>query len=452
MRTIRFILFLLFIVVFSLPDANAQCGYIWLNNQEDIDNFNKKYSNCSEVATLTIRDMNKDITNFDSLYKLTRITTHFSINDLSNTDEINISGLENLKYVGVLDYRIKNTVGAFTSLDTVRNLNIHLGSFAPFQHVKHIEEHLKIELTDVCGDKELPFFSTGDQFRMAINKKVGSDYSDTYKDCISHIASILDFNKDISLALSVDSFNLGWFPMLDRLDELWLNNHQNSDFSRISDLKSLNNIYVINDLGGNNYGAGLSQFEELEEVLFRNISVEAIDYTSFFSNLKKISIGFSISGDKFMTNLDFLEDVKIPDRVSPMSYTVMMVVHNNPNLRNCNVSFLCDALRRYPEEVVISQNAGLCTKEEVMKYCKLVSTSDTNEKAIELTPNPVTDYLKIKGLDKAMEYQIYNACGTGMMSGMTDSDIRVDHLSDGMYFIQLRSDSGAIISRKFVKM
>lgn len=452
MKTIRYALLFLFSGVLIAPDVISQCNSITLNNQQDINDFTVKYGSCSEVNFLTIRDRDGDIDNFDSLYIITRINESLNIRDFTKSNEINISGLKNLRYVSRLEYGLNNVNGVFNSLDTIVYLNINQGSYAPFQNLKHIEEYLGIELTTVCFEEGIPFFTTGEQFGFNINKKVGTDYDVAYKECIEVIASRIDFSKHVSLGLTVDSFNLDWFPLPDELRSLNFAYHQNSDLSSISKIKALKSLGISNDLGGNNYGVGLSHIEELDVVILQSINIEGIDYNVLFPNLKQVDIGFVLARDKFVTNLDFLEGVKAPEPTDPKSFAYLVQINDNPYLSNCNVSFLCEVLKKYPDEVVLSNNAGLCTKAEVLKYCATVSTSDTDEKEITLSPNPVMDYIRIKGLDKAMQYEIYNACGINMMSGMTDSDIQVDHLSDGMYFIQLRSDSGAIISRKFVKM
>lgn len=452
MNTIRYALLFLFFGALIAPDAISQCNSITLNNQQDINDFTAKYGSCSEVNYLTIRDRDGDIENFDSLYIITRINGSLNIQDFTKSNEINISGLKNLRYVSKLDYRLNNVNGVFNSLDTIVYLDIIQGSFAPFQNLKHIEAYLSIELTTVCSEEEIPFFTTGELFGFNINKKVGTAYDVAYKECIEVIASRIDFSKHVSLGLSVDSLNLDWFPLPDALRSLNFAYHQNSDLNSISNIKELKSFNISNDLGGNDYGAGLSHIEELESIKLSNINIEGIDYNTLFPSLISVNKSFILARDKFVTNLDFLEGVKAPELTDPKSYAYLVQINDNPYLSNCNVSFLCEVLKKYPDEVVLSNNAGLCTKAEVLKYCATVSTSDTNEKAIELTPNPVTDYLRIKGLDKAMEYQIYNACGSLMFAGTTESDVQVDHLNDGMYFIQLKEASGTVINKKFIKM
>ncbi|MCZ2101208.1 MAG: T9SS type A sorting domain-containing protein [Chitinophagales bacterium] len=449
--------FLLFLmgILFSY-NAYSQCGDIRLNNQQEINDFIKNYGTCSEVDNLTIRDRDNDIVNFDSLYHITRVNDHLDLRNITNSKEKNISGLKNLRYVNQLSYGLLNVRGFFSALDTIDQLSLasNEGSFAQFRHLKHIERYLSINLTTTtCSTEEMPSFTTGEDFDITFSKLVGTSYSTAYRDCVAAVASKFDFSKNISLTLfPVDSFNLDWFPLPDELRNLSFAYHQNSDLSSISKITALKSLNIKNDLGGNNYGAGLSHIEEMDAISLGNINIEGIDYNALLPNLKRVNYGFTLSWDNFVDNLDFLEGVKAPEPTDPKTWAYLVQIRDNPKLRNCNVSFLCEVLKKYPDEVVISNNAGLCTKAEVLKYCATVSTSDTDEKEITLSPNPVMDYIRIKGMDKVMQYEIYNACGINMMSGMTDSDIQVDHLSDGMYFIQLRSESGAIISRKFVKM
>ncbi len=452
MKTIKYLLSLLFTGVVFATHILSQCYNITLNNQQEINDFIKNYGTCNEVDYLTIRDRQNDIVDFDSLIHLIRINERLNLNDFSNTHEINISGLKNLRYVNQFQYGLTNVIGIFNSLDSIHLLSIKLdkSSFAPFKHLKHIENALNLKLTPFCSTEEIPIFTIGDHFQIGFSSNA---YSPSFSDCIASFASRLDLSKRISLNLyPVDSFNLAWFPLPDKLESLIFSYHQKSDLSSISNIKSLNNISITYDLGGNDYGKGLGYIEEIESINLQNIKNEAIDYAALFPNIKHVKNSFLLFSDNFVTNLDFLEGVTAPDPEDPEQYWYVVSINDNKNLRNCNVSFLCEALRKYPEQILISNNAGLCTRAEVLKYCETVSTLDSDEKELMLSPNPASTNLRIIGLSGTVSYQIYNVYGTIVQSGTTNTEIGIQHLSKGMYVIQLKKHNGMIINKKFVKM
>lgn len=153
MKTIKYLLSLLFTGVVFATHILSQCYNITLNNQQEINDFIKNYGTCNEVDYLTIRDRQNDIVDFDSLIHLIRINERLNLNDFSNTHEINISGLKNLRYVNQFQYGLTNVIGIFNSLDSIHLLSIKLdkSSFAPFKHLKHIENALNLKLTPFCS-------------------------------------------------------------------------------------------------------------------------------------------------------------------------------------------------------------------------------------------------------------------------------------------------------------
>ena len=60
---------------------------------------------------------------------------------------------------------------------------------------------------------------------------------------------------------------------------------------------------------------------------------------------------------------------------------------------------------------------------------------------IVLFPNPAKDHVKISGISEAQEYSIFNVLGSVVKSGVLDNDseISVENLDNGVYFLQLEA-------------
>ena len=68
-------------------------------------------------------------------------------------------------------------------------------------------------------------------------------------------------------------------------------------------------------------------------------------------------------------------------------------------------------------------------------------------------PNPAKDIIKVKlqDADVNCNYAIVNTLGEILSKGnLTNTELNIDHLSNGMYFLQLYTRSG-ILNLKFVK-
>ena len=67
-----------------------------------------------------------------------------------------------------------------------------------------------------------------------------------------------------------------------------------------------------------------------------------------------------------------------------------------------------------------------------------------------LYPNPVDDKLFIQGLQKETKVSIYNILGKLVLSKTTSSEIDVNNLKTGIYFIKVTDIEGQLV-RRFMK-
>ncbi len=75
--------------------------------------------------------------------------------------------------------------------------------------------------------------------------------------------------------------------------------------------------------------------------------------------------------------------------------------------------------------------------------------TDESETANNLTfyPNPCSDKIYIKNLNSEVSYKVYTSHGTEMMSGMTNGEIDVNGLQNGLYLLKIKNN----VLKKIIK-
>ena len=80
-----------------------------------------------------------------------------------------------------------------------------------------------------------------------------------------------------------------------------------------------------------------------------------------------------------------------------------------------------------------------------------LSTQEQNlSSSISIYPNPVNTTLNILGVNTNATYKIYNSIGQIQTAVKTNNTISVEHLKNGIYFIEITTNNKTIIKR-FVK-
>ncbi len=424
----------------GLSSSFAQCDSIILINQQEINQFIQKYGRCKEVNHLIIKDKSSDISQFDSLYTIERVNGRLSFEfSKSNENLKNIVGFRNLRYVDELMGNTYIFNGQFTQLDTINNLTFtsedHVDRpsyFSYFPKLKHIENHLTIKgyITEVTTPK----FTTGSNFHLSLNGYIDST---TLKILSSRI------KKENLKSFSVfpgNNINLKYLSILDSVENLHFAYCENSNFSNISTIRKLRNFTLESDLGNNDYGDGLKHIEDLGFVLFQN-NKYILDYKAILPNLKSINRVLTIYIHDLITNLHFLDNVSPPLEKAKHSFATIFIQYNK-SLANCNTSFLCEALAKYPESVIISGNAGKCTKEEILKYCSTVNTIEQQKQYLKLSPNPTYGYLKVDNVDSPATITITNLFGQVCKTlHNIQNEVNISDLAPGIYIFDIKNKS-----------
>lgn len=80
-----------------------------------------------------------------------------------------------------------------------------------------------------------------------------------------------------------------------------------------------------------------------------------------------------------------------------------------------------------------------------------LGTADLSKNKIQIVPNPVTDFIRISGIDDGLSIQIYNIDGRLVKSEMFDSKIDVSQLIPGGYILKINTRNFLTHQFKFVK-
>ncbi|MCT2407273.1 T9SS type A sorting domain-containing protein [Chryseobacterium antibioticum] len=80
-----------------------------------------------------------------------------------------------------------------------------------------------------------------------------------------------------------------------------------------------------------------------------------------------------------------------------------------------------------------------------------LATADVTKSKIQIFPNPVSDVIRISGIDNGQTVQIYNVDGRLVKSEAFDQKIDISQLSAGVYVLKVTTKSFQSHEFKFVK-
>ena len=80
-----------------------------------------------------------------------------------------------------------------------------------------------------------------------------------------------------------------------------------------------------------------------------------------------------------------------------------------------------------------------------------LGTSDVTKKKIQIYPNPVSDFIRISGMDNGRTVQIYNTDGRLVATEMFDAKLDVSQLIPGTYVLKITTKDLQHYEFKFLK-
>ena len=89
----------------------------------------------------------------------------------------------------------------------------------------------------------------------------------------------------------------------------------------------------------------------------------------------------------------------------------------------------------------------------VRVYQETLSNDSFTKNQIKIHPNPVSDQLKLDGLNTEVSYVIFNNLGQPVKKGniKNNQPIEVNSLSKGLYHIKINDDKHSVIIKKLIK-
>ncbi len=356
----RNLLLTIFISLFSFSLTAQGCLPEGINfsTQEQIDNFQSDYPDCTEIEGYVVISGN-DITILTGLNSLTAIGGDFVL--YNNPLIEDLSGLENIFLIGGSLSIINNdTMISLGGLSNVINIgsaleisgNNSLNNISALQSVYSIGDHVKIR-----GNLSLVSLSGLNNI-----SSIGGDLELWYNYSLQNLMGLENLN-------TVD----GSFTI--ELNQTILN------------LNGLNNLHTING------ELKIHQNENLVELTGLD-NLNSVENLSIGFNYELISlIGLShlsiIEGNLSIYNNNLLIGLTGLDNISHESINDIFFAYNN-NLTMCEIQSICDYLISPNGIVQIFDNATGCnSQEEVEEACEAVSIDEFSAMSTIITsPNP----------------------------------------------------------------
>ncbi|MCZ2100167.1 MAG: T9SS type A sorting domain-containing protein [Chitinophagales bacterium] len=421
-----------FFIIFTLLSlfCKSQCENIELRNQNDVDNFIKNYGTCTTVNNLFVFNKdNGDISNLDSLYLIENVKETLQIFGDSTSLSLNLDGLKNLKLVDNLILygqffsgqlsKLQEVGGIFyTDLDTCKS--DCLFPFIP--NLKHIKNYLRV--TAPLSEENTPNFTTGSNFSLSFER---------CRDSITLQVLSKRIKPENLRHLSihfVENFDFDYFIPLDSLEELHFHNCENSNFSSLSSLNYVRDLRIEGRMTNTEIGEGLKNIKHIEKLSY--VRVENNNFLeSFLPTIEKIELSVILL-------LTSLKNLNFFDNIEPPLTNGRIQILSNRGLEDCNSIFLCKALNRYPTSVTITNNGGVCNKDEIIQYC-ITDVDDTEDVSLRIYPNPVSGFVKIESNQQNPDVQLYDIHGRLVKANYDKASGTLDmnDVVNGLYMLEV---------------
>ncbi len=435
--------FYIFILFFITNPLLSQT--IFLETQEQIDNFKQVYGNPKTLDELIIGARYNNIKNMDSLDNLEYIKKIFNFAPWDSLRSV--KGLKKLRKCGFIQLFVSpNDSLAFPALDTadwiwIKNTTYTNITIRPtlFKNIKYISGHLAFQGN--IATEGFPYFNH--------NNNLILEFSDM-KNLDSIRIKNNRFDKIQSFAINFCENVIGsGIRQLDHVDDIYLFQNSNCDFPLVSLIKSIHRFYYRNNRQINKFGEGFKQIHVIDSIEFGGNQVMP-PFKNIFPNLLLVKDRIYIRNNADLKSIADYDNIYIN-----RNFEDSIVIRDNKLLTNCNVDFLCQALEYIPERTIIQNNGSGCTIEEIKKYCT-VKTKDVQTAKVDIYPNPADSYFSIDGLETGeYNYQLYHLDGRPISRGLIYDDHQVDItcLDQGMYLLEITSKDGRYRAvQKVVKM
>ena len=102
-------------------------------------------------------------------------------------------------------------------------------------------------------------------------------------------------------------------------------------------------------------------------------------------------------------------------------------------------------------DISTGSNIYMWTVNVYIEHTSVTGLLDNSEEELIVYPNPASQSLHIKGLNRKADYQILDAYGKLVLQGRSENMIDIQGLTTGIYFIKTVSSNNEVIIKKWIK-
>jgi len=253
---------------------------------------------------------------------------------------------------------------------------------------------------------------------------------------------------------------------------LFINNTQKlTSLAGLNNIKSVGGYLRIEKNAFLNNLNGFSSLVSIGKEFYLHYNPALINLNGL-SSLTNVSGFLYIANNDSLTNLiglqnltNILLDIDIEENailndISALQNTTFhsnggygLTIINNPALSVCNLpnfcSYLANPASTHPRS--ISGNLANCVNEAaVVLACMNVAVNDIDRSNISVYPNPIKSIINFS--EEVSNIKITDISGR-MLKKYSDytKSVNVENLIDGIYIIEATTNSGKLLTRKFVK-
>lgn len=353
------ILVCLLVIILS-PQLIAQNCYPAFNSQSDIDNFKVNYPGCLHIGSLELSD--PSIVNLDSLDEVESIfdleidgTGLVDLNGLNNVDTIhqqliivnnqsmvNLSGLDNLKFIGAYTEIADNSLQSFVGIESleyvggVLELDENVINMQGFNGLKTIDKRFILSISTLES-------LDGLQNLMTVNEEFG----------IGLCPKLVNLEGLNNLTCVNENFQISSNDKLESLEGL-------DKLSKIDGGLSIQSNPKLTSLKGMDTALDISTFLEIDD----NDVLKTLDG---IENVQTVGLGIFIYGNAILDDITAMR--AITSTASTSGAQNPLSLNGNPMLTFCTNKYICDNLSNTQMPNIFNNGGGCNSFADLQNAC-----------------------------------------------------------------------------------
>ncbi len=429
-----------------LPDG------ITFSNQEEIDNFQSNYPNCTEIGG-DVLIAGDDITNLNGLNVLTSVDGSLIIGSYSaggNPNLGSLSGLENLETIGIWFFvGYNNSLIDLSGMESLTSIGFFFGIEGnnALTSLSGIENLTYAKSLHIVQNNSLQSLAGIENVTIEQSINISNNNNLTSIVALENL-TLIEGNLEIEgNPVLVNLTGLSNISVIDGSVDI----RDNDSLINLEGLESLTSTGLLT-LKDNLILESLTGIENLSAVngplwISNNQNLESL---TALGNLTSVSVVLMIDSCFSLTSLSGIDNIE--------ASTIMHLdILYNTSLSDCDVESICTYLAAPGGTVNIHDNAPGCnSQQEVQEACdEVIITESTLYKTFEISPNPVSSTMRIQFTiydpdnyhDGVTLIELFEVSGVKVKSilnerklpGTYELEIDVSDLNAGVYFCTIQT-------------